>query len=671
MIEVELPDGSIAEFPDGTSSDVIKQALRKRFSAPAAPSHPEFNPANVPGGVPGYNAETGMVEEQFGRGRSATYGAADILGVGFGEEAAATLGSALTGTPRDRVLAQMRMKQTQAQEQNPGSYLAGQIGGGIAQGVGLAGAGLSMGANAVRSGASLVRTAGASALDGLILGSLHGAGSGEGMEGRAKNAAVGGGLGLGMGAAAPYAVAGVQAAARPLIAPIMARLRPETYANQAMGEGLKRSGMTADDIANALTRSQADDQAMFNVADSMGHSGQRMLSTVARNPNNMRQTVVDTLTDRQMGQSDRLVRALAEGFDAPDTAAQRTAALTAARGATANTNYEAARQGAGAVDVSGALAQADDILRPGVNRLASPASGIADDSLEGAVRRAQRLLTDGKSNLSDFSSVLRAKQEIGDMVEAARRTGKNNQARILAQINGKLDEALEASSSGYRAANDTFRQQSRAIDAIDTGAAATSGRTRATDNIAKFQGMAPDEQAAFRSGYADPMIARVEASSVSPTTNRARPLMTEKTGQEFPAFAAPGKGDQMGRRIAREQRMFETANTALGGSKTADNLADAAEMSKFDPGVMMNLLRGRPAAAAMEAVSKLANEAKGMPPSVMDRIAKTLLETDPALARKMLQDAGTRSAQLDGRRALAQAILVNMQSAAAGRVATP
>jgi hypothetical protein len=183
--------------------------------------------------------------------------------------------------------------------------------------------------------------------------------------------------------------------------------------------------------------------------------------------------------------------------------------------------------------------------------------------------------------------------------------------------------------------------------------------------------MAPDEQAAFRSGYADPMIARVEASSVSPTTNRARPLMTEKTGQEFPAFASPGKGDQMGRRIAREQRMFETANTALGGSKTADNLADAAEMSKFDPGVMMNLLRGRPAAAAIEAITKMANEARGMPPSVMDRIAKTLLETDPALARRMLQDAGSRSAQLDGRRALAQAILVNMQSAAAGRVATP
>lgn len=28
MIEVELPDGTIAEFPDGTPNDVMERALR-------------------------------------------------------------------------------------------------------------------------------------------------------------------------------------------------------------------------------------------------------------------------------------------------------------------------------------------------------------------------------------------------------------------------------------------------------------------------------------------------------------------------------------------------------------------------------------------------------------------------------------------------------------------
>lgn len=39
-IEVELPDGSIAEFPDGTSPDVIQSALRRRFNMGGAPAQP-------------------------------------------------------------------------------------------------------------------------------------------------------------------------------------------------------------------------------------------------------------------------------------------------------------------------------------------------------------------------------------------------------------------------------------------------------------------------------------------------------------------------------------------------------------------------------------------------------------------------------------------------------
>jgi len=396
-----------------------------------------------------------------------------------------------------------------------------------------------------------------------------------------------------------------------------------------------------------------------------------MLSTVARNPNEMRQPVVDSLTQRQMGQGERLSNALAEGFGAPDTAAQRAASLTTQRGAAADIAYGAARQGAGPVDVSGAIAAADDILTPGVNRIVNPGSNIADDSLEGVVRRVRSLLTDGRSNVSDFTSVLRAKQDIQDMIGAAQRAGRNNQVRILSQINSRLDAALESASPGYRAANDAFRQQSRVIDAVETGRGAASGRTRAPDNIQTFGGLTPEGQSAFRAGYADPMIARVESMAASPTTNKARPLMTEKTGQEFPAFAAPGRGDQMGRRIAREQRMFETANTALGGSKTADNLADAAEMARFDPGVIMSLVQGRPIKAAVDAVARLIKESQGMSPGVIERVARMLLETRPDVARAMLAGATTRQAQADGRRALANAILRNMGGVGGARLAAP
>lgn len=40
MIEVEGPDGSVAEFPDGTSPEVIKGAMAKRFAKPKAETNP-------------------------------------------------------------------------------------------------------------------------------------------------------------------------------------------------------------------------------------------------------------------------------------------------------------------------------------------------------------------------------------------------------------------------------------------------------------------------------------------------------------------------------------------------------------------------------------------------------------------------------------------------------
>lgn len=652
MIEVELPDGSIAEFPDGTTPDVIKGALQKRFAPkvdPATgqpPGVPEFNP-----GVPGYDPKTGEVAK-YGKAGSAAMGAADATTLGFGDELASALGSAISGVPRQQVLNEMRGDAAKAQEENPGSYLAGQVGGGLAQAAATGGAGF--GLNAARTGAGLGRVALGSALDASLYGGAYGAGSADGdIADRAIGAGKGAALGFATGGALPLAIAGGKAVASPVLSPIMARLRPQDYADKAIQSGVRRTGMSTDDIVSMLTRAGADDQGMFNVADALGHHGGRMLSTVVRNPNDARQGIVDALTGRQMGQGERLSNFLAEGFAAPDTAAQRAATLTAQRTAAANANYGAARAGAGAVDASGAVQAADDFLTPGVTGMMNPGTNIADDSIEAAVRRARSYLTDGNSVLSDFSASLRAKQELDAMIERAQPAVQ----RQIIPIRNALDDALANASPDYAQARDVFRQQSRAIDAIDTGRNAASGRSRAPDNIATFQGMNPAEQSAFRAGYADPLIAKNESMAIAPTTNKARSLMTTKTGQEFPEFAAPGQADRLGNRIAREQQMFETSNAALGGSKTADNLADAAEMAKFDPSVMTKLFSGRPVAAMMDAAMKVFNEGRGMPPAVLERVGQALMMTDPAAARAVLSAAQQSVRGRSGRDAITSALL--------------
>lgn len=51
-IEVELPDGSIVEFPDDTSSATMEMALAKYRERPTKPAAPSF--ANATGGSSGY-----------------------------------------------------------------------------------------------------------------------------------------------------------------------------------------------------------------------------------------------------------------------------------------------------------------------------------------------------------------------------------------------------------------------------------------------------------------------------------------------------------------------------------------------------------------------------------------------------------------------------------------
>jgi len=612
-----------------------------------------------------------------GMAGAAALGAADTASFGFGDELGAGLGAAseylasmVTGDqPRsyDELLGAMRDQDRRAQETNPGSYLTGQIAGGVGQGVGLARGGMSLAANAAGRGANLARVSGASLVDGAVLGGTHGVGSGEGLENRIQSGTTGLLAGGAIGSLAPGAVAAGSKLFGMAAAPVTARLFPDRYAERAIGEGLRRSGMTADEVADALTAARADGQDMFNVADAMGNSGQRMLSTVARTPHDERQAVIEALQSRQVGQGDRLSSFLAEGFDAPDTAAQRVTRLTTERGNAANTNYAAARNSAGVVDPTNAIAAADDFLTPGASRLMNPGNAIADDSIEAAVRRARGYLTDGNSVLTDFNASLRAKQELDAMIEA----GSPSVQRQLIPIRNRLDDALEQASPEYANARNTFREQSRAIDAVETGTTAASGRMRSADTVPAFNALNPAEQSAFRPGYADEWIRRVESMSASPTTNKARPLITPKTGEEFPAFAAPGRGDQMGNRIAREQRMFETSNAALGGSKTADNLADAAEMQRFDPGVMSSLMRGDIVGSLMAGGRSMLNEASGTPPRVVEQLARALMETDPNAARTVLLGGNNRVTNSDQLRARIISTLLGTGSAGAGRLAAP
>lgn len=212
------------------SAPVVQPRRSWWESAPAVEARQGHEvPEYVPPGVEGYDPQSGEVERQpRSHLASAAHGAADALTFGFGDEIGSVLGSAITGTPRDQVLSEMRGIQQQAQEDNPWSYLGGQVGGTVAQGAGLVGAGISPTARAIQAGHRLPGVMAASAVEGAVLGALHGAGGGETAVDRASGALAGGGIGAGVGAIAPAVVSGATSAARRAVTPF--RTSPERVA---------------------------------------------------------------------------------------------------------------------------------------------------------------------------------------------------------------------------------------------------------------------------------------------------------------------------------------------------------------------------------------------------------------------------------------------------------
>jgi len=653
---------------DAPDDQALQLAIQKMSpGAGADPQNPDGTYGQPPEGMVMDPATNRMVDtkaianEQFGSGAGKAVMAGARMASGFPIIGGAMERNAGMGDPVRQGVADQAFRQFDAE--NPKTSLGMQIAGGVAGIAPLVAA--APGMMGASPAASLATNSAFSAGSGAAIGAADAA-TRSGFD--PKQMAIGAGAGGVAGGAAPAIGKMIGAGINSVSG--MLGIGNKSRANSAITEALRRAGLNPSDVADDVARAAGDGQGVYMAADALGNPGQRMLSGVARTPGDMRTQIVDKLLTRQSGQGGRLVNAMAEGFNAPNpalnptdeaigmfrpsqTAAALKENLSGIRKMSANGLYDAARDGSKAVDLSGAIQSIDDIVKPGVNQIVTPESGIAGDTIEGALTNLRRRMTDGKSVLSDFDSILNLKGDIDDMIGAATRGGKNKLAARLGTVKKQLDQALEGASDGYRAANDTFSRQSRVIDAIDTGSTAQSGRVRLADSIPAFQGMNPDEQAAFRSGYADPLMARIEAASSSPTTNKARMLLSEKTAAEFPAFAEPGKGGQLMDRLSREQRMFETSSQALGGSRTADNLADTAEIASFDPTILGNLLQGRFGAASMNALKGVGDFARGRNDTTKDMIAKMLLESDPAVIRQMF---GGAIQSADGKEIARQAI---------------
>jgi hypothetical protein len=650
MAKFELvgPDGKKyeVEAPDAKSA----VAALSKITTPIA-KNPDGTYGQAPEGFM-LNPNTGQMEDLRSPNNPNVFtGRAAAVGLGAGQGLSYDMMDEAVGGARGAVYgdgqystALMRESDRRAKEDYPLSYNVPKIGGAILSSLGLGSA----------LGITAAPTVAGRAMQGVGLGAaegaMFGAGQGESLQGRAMGALGYGAAGGVLGGAAPFAIEGARRGIDAMIGAPIASMRSApsaVRASRAVETAVGRSGKTATELESALRLAVREGQPEFAVADALGNPGQRMLSGIARTPNDARNEIVDFLTKRQDTQGERLAGILDTAMNSPNnlgkTAREVKTGLESARSTAANTAYSAARGNAAPVDVRGALAAID-------NRIGGmQGSGVVGDGIDAKLTRYRSRLAaspaslpDGTTarELSDFDRVLGVKQEIADDIGAAVRAGRKNEARELGKIKDALDGALEASSAPYRAANDEFAQASRVIDAVDQGAAAARPTARSADVLNQYGGMTTAQQEAFRAGRVDPAIARIDSAAVG--VNKARPLTSGKAQAEFGAMAS--NPALLERQIGRENTMFQTGNAALGGSKTADNLADATEMQNFDYGVLANLFRGNLSSAMQQAIPTALNVLQGRNTATRAEIARALLSTDIKAALKPAELARVASA---------------------------
>ena len=162
--------------------------------------------------------------------------------------------------------------------------------------------------------------------------------------------------------------------------------------------------------------------------------------------------------------------------------------------------------------------------------------------------------------------------------------------------------------------------------------------------------MTATQRDAARLGYGDRALSQIEGTG-SFGTNRAANFTRTKAQEEAQALAI--NPDLFKRQIGREMDMHGTFSRALTGSRTADNVADIADLQPYDVNLLMNLIRGNFSTAGQQAAQSLSNAATGMNSQTRQILAQALMSKDASALQSAIQQAQTS----DARKQIVDAIL--------------
>lgn len=598
-IDVKAPNGAVVSFPDGTDEGTISKVMSEHFGSPK-PQVSKLE-SGIRGGVQGLTF--GLSDEGYG-----AYRGVKNLVTGDGDFS--------SGYAQGRD--EEREANKRAHEANPGTYLAGEIGAGLAVPFGAAKVGLTAGREAATLGARSL----AAGKEGAAYGGAYGYGKGEGAEGSLVNAAKSAAVGAPIGAALPGAIDLTRAVAGKVATPIRAVLNPEAVGNEKLAEAMMRDSQlpatqALEQASDRLARvRQTTPEAML--ADVGGENTRSLLRSAANMPSVGSQQLNKALDFRQSNQWRRIERGLEENLANPSEYASSIDGIIAQREAAAKPAFDAAFR----VPIKPTDQLVEVLQRPGMqnilervrNKMAdegvSVASGAAQHPIEGAASVNGRTLStqeleayvgalkQGKGpeflakmpakpepvptpTLNDSPQMPflhRTKMEIDKAIGEVKRGQSNTMNWDVNTLNTlKRDLVNAIPNPQYKAALKSYAGDSALKNAAEDGF--EQAMKMPTEEIKKtLSGLGSDaEREMWRLGASRALASKIRQGNVmrDRTENLfGSPDMQKRLEGIFPDNASRR---QFQRALVIEARMADTRKAVQGNSTTAKQLAQGDE----------------------------------------------------------------------------------------------
>jgi hypothetical protein len=568
-IRIEAPDGTIAEFPDGTADDTITSVMSKTFGGPKDQARPQnkTGPWEAAAAGASQGVSFGFADEIEGGLRAAGAKIMDPAGPSLGER-------------YDEKVTAARDRLDVAAEEHPLAYYGGEIGSSLLLPGGLARLGVKSAVKAA-AGQGLKATAKAGLKEGAAYGAAYGAGKSEGgLEDRAAGAIGGAALGGALGGAAPVVIEGAAAAIRPVRNAVNAAVRPEAEAGRRVAEAMDADiavrsntqatqGVTPQQIERnrgvnrLLNQGRAGDE--LRNMDVGGENTRALARSAANNSPEARDLLQNVISERFAGQSGRTVDFLRGLIPTPGNAPQtREAIHAAARQARAPLYQAAYRQGA------------DGVVTPGLEAIAQ--APVVQDAMRKAVTNIRNKAPTGQSqnltgpngpSLAYWDQVAR---ELRDVQTSAFRNGENELASTVTDLRRRLLDELDAAVPSFRDARGVAAQYFRADDALEAGENFVTGNFPAHEARNALNRMSRAEQEAFREGFVSRYVQRLEETG-DRRTILGRIAESPAARERIETALGPNRARELEAFLHVEQLM-ELPRTALGNSTTARQLVE-------------------------------------------------------------------------------------------------